>query len=244
MNDGLRHPPPAQAKKVLVLHDLRPDADNAAWRGGQLARAHGGWLRVLHLGRFGNPEVARVRLAPLAWRLQEHLQLAVLAHAVRGPFTGELRRAAEEAHLVVISAPTGLDAAMGLHPLRVARLAGRPTLVVRTPATAPYRRVLVGAEPDGGMEYGLLAAAAMADGKEAPAVARLHSAAALLERERALFPDLVVLPCTPTTSLARRFLAHTRADTLLLPMAPAPAGSTSAHTVAFHGIAAAVPRAP
>ncbi|HEX7892290.1 MAG TPA: hypothetical protein VF522_23270 [Ramlibacter sp.] len=217
MNDSLRLSLP-HVKKVLVLHDLHADADNAAWRGGMLARAHGGWLRVLNLGRFRSAEPARQRLEPLAWRLQEHLQIAVLAQALRGSVSGELRRAAEEADLVVVRAPSGLDAATGLHPLRIAQLAGRPTLVVRTPATAAYRRVLVGAEQDAAVERGL--AAALADGKELPAVAPLHSAPALLQRERALFPDVVVLPCTQSPSLARRFLALTKTDTLLLPARP------------------------
>jgi len=225
MNPGFRNSPLARAKRVLVLHDLHPDADNAAWRGGMLARAHGGWLRVLNLGRFGDPQAAQTRLAPLVWRLQEHLQLAVLAQALRGSFARELASAAEDADLIVIRAPSVLEAVMGLHPLRVLRLAGRPTLVVRTSATMPYRRVLVGAPPGGGVGHGLVGAAAMTDGKEVPAVAPSPSADALLEREQALFPDLVIVPCSPGKTLARRFLAHTRADTLLLPAADAGARS-------------------
>jgi len=210
---------------MLVLHDLHLDADNAAWRGGMLARARGGWLRVLNLSRFGDAEAARLRLQSLTWRLQEHLQVVVLAQAVRGSFTRELRRAAEDADLVVMREPSGLDAATGMHPLRVAAIADRPTLVVRTAATVPYRRVLVGRAGQRGAEHDLPMAAAMADGKEEPVLAPLQSAVALLERERALFPDLVVLPCADAPSLARRFLALTRADTLLLPSAPVMARS-------------------
>ncbi|MFL5404943.1 MAG: universal stress protein, partial [Myxococcales bacterium] len=223
MNQEFRVSRLAQVKRVLVLHDLGADADNAAWRAGMLARRHGGWLRVLHLSRFGNAEEARTRLAPLAWRLQEHLQIAVLAQAVRGPFTEELRRAAEEADLIVISPPSALAAATGSHPLRVARLAGRPTLVVRTSATTPYRRVLVGEGADRGLDHGRAVAHSMSDGKEVPVLASLGSAGELLDRERALFPDLVVLPCPQTVSIARRFLAHTRADTLLVPVSRATA---------------------
>ena len=127
MNDSLRAL--AHVKRVLVLHDLHPDADNAAWRAGLLARPQGGWLRLLHASRLRSPEAARQRLAPLAWRLQEHLQVAVLAQAFRGSAADELRRAAQDA-------------------------------------------------------------------------------------------DLVVLPCGASTSLARRFLALTAVDTLLLPSAP------------------------
>jgi hypothetical protein len=212
-------PPLAQVKRVLVLHDLHLDADNAAWRGGMLARAGAGWLRVLNLSRFGDTEAARLRLAPLTWRLQEHLHVVVLAQAVRGSFTRELRRAAEEADLVVMREPSGLDAATGMHPLRVAALANRPTLVVRTSATTPYRRVLLGTSPQRDADDDMPLAAAMADGKEQPSLAPLLSAAALLERERALYPDLVMLPFAEAPSVARRFLALTRTDTLLLPAA-------------------------
>lgn len=218
MNDALGHRALSQVKRVLVLHDLHPNADNAAWRGAMLARANGGWLRILNLSRFGDPELARKRLASLVWRLQEHLQIAVLAQAVRGAFMGELRRAAEEADLVVIRAPSGLDAATALHPVRAAQLAGRPTLVVRTPATVAYRRVLVGAPSEHGAERLLLAASAMGDGRELPSTTPMQSAAGLLGRERTLFPDLVVLPCAQAPSTARRFLSLTEVDTLLLPL--------------------------
>jgi hypothetical protein len=207
----------AHVKRVLVLHDLHPECDNAAWRAALLARAQGGWLRILHVSRFRSPEAARERLAALAWRLQEHLQLAVVAQAFRGFQARELRRAAEDADLVVLRALSGLDAATGLHPLTAARIGMRPTLVVRTPANVAYRRILVGANdvPDAQ----LLAAAGrtMTDGAEVPAVAPLHSAASLLERERSLYPDVVAIAGSHTPSLARRFLALTRTDTLLLP---------------------------
>lgn len=215
-------------KRILVLHDLHPAADNAAWRGAMLARANAGWLQVLHLSRFGNPAVARERLEGVAWRLQEHLGVAVLAQALRGSISGELRRAAEEADLVVMRAPSGLDAATGLHPLRVAQLSARPTLVVRTPANAAYRRVVVG-EPDDGAGRLVAVARTLADGKEVPATTALPSAAALLERERSLFPDLVVVACAQAPALARRFLSLTRVDTLLLPQVGA--GSPRARAV-------------
>jgi hypothetical protein len=225
MNDDARPPPALQVKKVLVLHDLHADSDNAAWRAGLLARAHGGWLRILNLARWGSPELAQARLDPLAWRLQEHLQVAVLAHAVRGSGSAELRRAGEDADLVVMRAPSGWDAATAVHPVRALQLTGRPTLVVRTPATVPYRRVLFAAGEDDAAERLAAAAHAMADGRETPTPVPLHSAAALLERERTLFPDLVALPCGRSRAVARRFLALTTADTLLLPPpSPEPLG--------------------
>ena len=94
----------AHVKRVLVLHDLHPDGDNAAWRAGLLASAQGGWLRILHVSRLRSPAAARERLAPLAWRLQEHLQLAVVPQAFRGSTAGELERAAQDADLVVMGA--------------------------------------------------------------------------------------------------------------------------------------------
>ncbi|MBC5784592.1 hypothetical protein H8N03_16710 [Ramlibacter sp. USB13] len=216
MNDPSRAPLP-RLRRVLVLHDLHPDADNAAWRGALVVRPHDGWMRLLHVSRLRDPGSARERLAPLAWRVQEHLQLGVLTHAFRGSLSGELKRAAEDADLVVMRAASGFDAATGLHPLRVAQLANRPTLVVRTPATVPYRRILVGALHESDDGRALATASAMTDGREAPATALLQSAAALLERERTLLPDVVAVPCARQPSLARRFLALTRADTLLLP---------------------------
>jgi hypothetical protein len=214
-------------KKVLVLHDLHRDADNAAWRGAMLARAEGSWLRILHASRLRHPDTARERLASLAWRLQEHLQVAVLTHAFRGSAAGELRRAAQDADLIVLRAVSGLDAAASLHPLRALQEANRPTLVVRAPANVPYRRVLVGTNASEDAQQAVRATAAMADGREAPVLAPLHSAAALLERERVLLPDLVALPCAQGQSLARRFLALTAVDTLLL---PASAGTERAGT--------------
>lgn len=218
-----------------MLHDLHPDADNAAWRAAMLARPHGGWLRILHVSRLRHPQAGRDHLAPLAWRLQEHLQVAVLTHAYRGSLAGELRRAAEDADLVVLRAATGLDAATGLHPVRAMLVAGRPTLVVRTPANVPYRRLVVGAAPDADAAASVATAAGLSDGQEVPAVVPAASAAALLERERSLFPDLVTLPCGPSTWLARRFLALTRVDTLLLPMAAQPRAPV-AGALAGHGL--------
>lgn len=218
MHPNSRAPLP-RLKRVLVLHDLHPDADNAAWRAGLLARPQDGWLRLLHVSRIRNPDGARERLAPLAWRLQEHLQIGVLTHAFRGSPSAELRRAAEDADLVVMRAASGFDAATGWHPLRVAQVAHRPTLVVRTAATVPYRRVLVGTPQEGDAASVIDTAGAMTDGREVPVVAPLRSAAALLERERTLLPDVVALPSGPWPSIARRFLALTKVDTLLLPTA-------------------------
>ena len=215
MNETLRAL--SQLKRVLVLHGLHPDDDNAAWRAALLARAQGGWVRVLHVSRFRSADSARERLAPLAWRLQEHLQVAVVAQAFRGNRDAEVRRAAEDADLVVLRALSGLDAAAGLHPMTAARIGMRPTLVVRTPANAAYRRLLLGVNEEPDMQLVAAAGRTVTDGVEVPAVAPLHSAASLLERERSLLPDVVAVPCSPSPALARRFLALTRADTLLLP---------------------------
>ena len=157
-----------------------------------------------------------------------------------------MRRAADEADLLVTRVPSGLDAATGLQPLRAARLADRPTLVVRTPANVAYRRVLVATPPEGDAEHMLVPARAMVDGKELPASAPLQSAAALLGRERQLFPDLVVLPCVQAPSIARRFLSLTKADTLLLPDAAAgvsrPVGSAGfGHSIAQPVLSEAAP---
>lgn len=211
---------PYRFKRVLVLNDLHAQAENVTWRGGLLARSHGAWLRILHLSRFGDPERALHRLKPTVWRLQEHLQVGVIAQAFRGSFSGELRAAAEDADLVVMRAPAGFDAATGLHPLRAAQLAARPVLVVRKPATSAYRRVIVAAgDPSDGQRW-ISTASAMSDGKEVPTLSMARSAAEVLERERTLYPDVVVVPCAAAPSLARRFLALTEVDTLLIPAAP------------------------
>lgn len=206
----------ARLKRILVMHDLHPDSDNAAWRAGLMARAQGGWTRIVHANAWRQPEDAQERLASITWRMQEHLQVAVTAHAYRGFAMTELRHAAKEADLVVVRARTGLDALLGLNPVRIAALCGRPTLVVRTPANVAYRRVLFGARDD--MDVTALQAAmrALSDGKEAASVAPSCTAPVLLEQEHALFCDLVVLS-NPTPSAARRLIASTKADTLLLP---------------------------
>lgn len=93
-------------KRILAVCDLSVASTNAAWRAGLLARDHGAWLRLLHVG-WGNSSVARAKdaLDVLAWELQERLKIAVMPQSVRGSFRREVAAAAGDADLVVIGRP-------------------------------------------------------------------------------------------------------------------------------------------
>lgn len=277
---------PFPLKRILVLSDLTDAAANAAWRAALLAQEHGAWLRIVHLRGLGeDAAAAQRRLDALAWQLQEHLRIAVLAQSVRGGLRRELALAAPDVDLIVTRGAPGRwarDWLAGIHPERIAQLSGRPTLVVRRAAAVPYQRVIAAVRHGPHVGACIAAAAGMAGGphaallaelaadgkllprddpgfesragqvearihelaqaspgarmKEAPCVLFTRSVDVLLEKERALFPDLVVVPRTAgrlppwlTPSLSRRLLVRTAADTLILPAAPEAASAPTQH---------------
>jgi nucleotide-binding universal stress UspA family protein len=162
---GSRIAAPFRLRKVLVVSDLSTASTNATWRAGLLARDHGAWLRILHVGRrASSARQAQAALDALAWELQERLKIAVLAQSVRGDLRKELAAAAGEADLLVVRTAQARplrDWLTGFHPERLIHGCGTPTLVVRKPASVGYRRVLACVDGDGEAAAKVAAAAAM-----------------------------------------------------------------------------------
>jgi len=218
-------------KRILVVCDLSVASTNAAWRAGLLARDHGAWLRLFHVGRTSSG-VARGKAAldALAWELQERLKIAVLAQSVRGRFRHEVAAAASEADLLVLRSAQAhplRDWLGGSHPERLVQACQRPALVVRRPATVGYRRVLA-CVAEGDDAAGTIAVATALTRAPAPSVVFDRSADLLLAKERSILADLVVIGRPPRKAPAwwaprthsRRVLAHALADVLVLPALP------------------------
>ena len=133
-------------KRILAVCDLSVASTNAAWRAGLLARDHGAWLRLLHVGRTRSSVAhGKAALDALAWELQERLKIAVLPQSVRGSFRREVAAAAREADLLVLRSAQAhplRDWLRGSHPERVVQACRRPALGERRPATVGYGRVV------------------------------------------------------------------------------------------------------
>jgi nucleotide-binding universal stress UspA family protein len=163
---------PFPLKQVLVLSDLSTASANAAWRGALLARDHGAWLRLLHVGRLPSTvRHAEAVLEALAWELQERLGIAVLAQSVRGSFRREAAAAAAEADLLVVRSAQARplrDWLTGFHPERLVQSCQVPTLVVRKPAAVSYGRVLAAVDngDDAASKVAIAAAMTRAPHKE------------------------------------------------------------------------------
>ena len=184
---------------------------------------------------------ARQRLDDLAWRLQERLQVAVIAQSLGGGLRRQL--AAAEADLVVTHPPQRplQDRITGVHPAALVRACDVPVLVVRKAAVMTYQRILAAVGDPAQADDCLAAATRMADAglwvKEAPRLVVSTDLDAVLLQERALLPELVVVHRGAhdgegmfAVPLWQRLLAHTAADTLVLPSIgePAPLHDTNA----------------
>lgn len=237
--------PASNFKRILLVGDGSAASENAAWRAGLLAREHGAWLRILHVGRWHeNAQAARLQLDALAWRLQERLQVAVIAQSLRGGLRRELTAAGADLVVTHPSQHPMRDRITGLHPASLVAGCDVPVLVVRKAAVMSYQRMLACVREDAQADRCLAAAARMADAglwvKEAPRLVVSSSVDAVLAQERSLYPELVVVQRGArgdTRPLAlplwRRLLARTAADTLLLP----PAGAAPAPSVRAGGLA-------
>lgn len=131
-----------RAAAVAQRHDARlqivplPPRGRRLWRGALAAPA----AKAPHRVAQGDA------LRQWAVQIAGHDRVAVLADALHGDGLGWLLRAAGQADLVVIGQGEGgfVDAWLGAGPVHgLARECPRPLLVVRTPADAPYRRVLL-----------------------------------------------------------------------------------------------------
>lgn len=132
------------APPVIALVDGSPAAANAAWRAALVARDHHWPLHLVHDGarRASGANDA----AALAVALHERLSIAVEARALEGEPLQALVRAAREASLLVVGARRGnvlREFILGTQAERLLRLCRVPVLVVKRPALAGYRRVLV-----------------------------------------------------------------------------------------------------
>lgn len=128
---------------VLALVDGSPSAANAAWRAALVARDHGFALHLLHdaarpAGANEAPQVAEA--------LRAHLQVAVHLAPTGGDALHAVVQASRGASLLVVGARRGnllREFVLGTQAERLLRLCRIPVLVVKRPALAGYRRVLV-----------------------------------------------------------------------------------------------------
>lgn len=175
---------PFPLKRILVACDLTPAAANAAARAALLAREHGAWLRLLCVRpRRGQLVDAQEQLEALARELQERTGVAVLAQAVAGSVSAELRAASAEADLLVLRSAGRrplLDWLAGWHPGRLLRHCACPLLVVRKPAAVGYRRVLASVAFDGRAALVIAAAAGMLRGPQREVLQALEQPVAQL----------------------------------------------------------------
>lgn len=164
MNDAAWAAPPAALplRSVVVMTDLSKAGTNAVWRAGIVARDRKLPLRILSLpsARGSAPGTSAV-LDKLSRELRDRLLITVSVQAVSGDLLREGAKAAREAGMLVIAAPRGRplsDWLLGTLAERLARHARTPVLVVRRPALASYRNVIVPVTL-GSESLGLLAAA-------------------------------------------------------------------------------------
>lgn len=170
---------PFPLKRILVIGDLSAASENAAWRAALLAREHGAWVRLVQVPSFLRRDAGQAQLRSLAWRLQEHLQVAVLAQSARGGLRRELVAAARDADLVVVASdfPGAWGLRRFLSPWRLAHTCGKPVLVVRRPAAVAYQRVLVGAGQGAGDAECIATATGMAGGPHLELLGSLQAGA-------------------------------------------------------------------
>lgn len=152
-------------RRVVVLHDLTPQAGHAAWRAAMIARDHALPVCLFHASTEERElKGAGTALERTARELAAGFGIDVHTSTVMGDPLREAVRMSREAELVVIGsgrANTLRERVLGTQAERLIRLSGTPVLVVKRPANAGYRRVLVPVDlgPDGGAA--LAAAAAL-----------------------------------------------------------------------------------
>lgn len=146
--------PLLQARCVLAAVDAGPAGANAAWRAALVARDRGAPLHLLCVQR-DERSLAEVqpRMRELARKLQQRLHVATTASCVTGPLRERIAELADRVGLLVLPWARGnalLDAFVGTPAERMFRSLSLPMLVVRRPAFASYRRVLVPVKLDAG----------------------------------------------------------------------------------------------
>lgn len=154
--------------RVLVPADLSPSSVNAAWRAALVARELGASVQLLHAQ-------ADEGLARLARDIRCQVGVHVDVQAVDGDPLAGCVRAARDALMVVIGSRRVnplRELVLGTQAERLIRLCRVPVLVVKRPATAGYRRVLVPVDLGPQALAAMRAAARLARG---PAMEVLHA---------------------------------------------------------------------
>lgn len=128
-----------QLDSLLAVIDGTAAGTNAAWRAALVARDHGRPLRLLH---GGDP----IGTAELASELRAGVGIDVTVQAAEGDLLHDALAASRSASLLVIGSRRGnplREWILGTQAERLIRLSRAPVLVVKRPAMAGYRRVLV-----------------------------------------------------------------------------------------------------
>lgn len=128
-----------QLDSLLAVTDGTAAGTNAAWRAALVARDHGRPLRLLH---GGDP----IGTAELAAELRAGVGIDVTVQAAEGDLLHDALAASRSASLLVIGSRRGnplREWILGTQAERLIRLSRAPVLVVKRPAMAGYRRVLV-----------------------------------------------------------------------------------------------------
>ncbi|TFZ05699.1 hypothetical protein EZ313_03285 [Ramlibacter henchirensis] len=131
---------------VVVLSDTTLDGINAVWRAALIARDLGMPMHLLQVNAGEDLPSARARAGRLARQAQHRLGVAAAGNAAQGDVRELLAGLAPPPGLVVLPYERGnafTECLFGTAAERLFRSVFMPTLVVRRPASARYRRVLV-----------------------------------------------------------------------------------------------------
>lgn len=138
--------------RVVALWAPSPSAANATWRAALVARDLGACLHVLHPA--AEPRgLARsdAQLRALTDEIADRTRLEVVVEAVRGDVLRRAIALSEHAAMLVLPSARGnplREWVMGTPAERLIRLCRSSVLVVKRPALASYRRVLVAVDLD------------------------------------------------------------------------------------------------
>jgi nucleotide-binding universal stress UspA family protein len=150
------------APRVVAVYDAASAGANACWRAAMVAREWGATLHILH-----PQDRAQSAIQELAQGIRQRTGIEVAVQAVRGSMVESALVLSHDAALVVLAARRGqplLEWALGTRAETLLRRGGAPVLVVRQPALASYRRVLVPVSVDGGGAPLIALAASLARG--------------------------------------------------------------------------------
>jgi nucleotide-binding universal stress UspA family protein len=182
-----QHPQPSSERTVLAVCDLSSAAINAAWRAAMVARELDATLRVLH----PQPEpkvLSRVQAAldELVADIRARMDVPLAVEPVTGSVLRRANAAAREASLLVIPSRRGnplREWIMGTQAERLIRLSRAPVLVVKRPALASYRRVLVPVALSEGAAAQIALAGSLARGSQLEVLHALDTSEEIVLRE-------------------------------------------------------------